>query len=70
MSGELLTTSEACKILGFGSDTIRRMANAGSIGFIKSDSGHRRYYKSSVLALLERMQSNAAIADNADSPKK
>lgn len=50
----LLRPGEAKQLLRVDPRTLRRMAERGEVEAIKLPSGHRRYTRESVLALLKR----------------
>lgn len=50
--GRLLTTTDAARLLGIHPATIRRMAARGDLPHRALPSGHRRYRRDDVLALL------------------
>lgn len=52
MSDDLLTTREAAILLGVGTTSIKRWADAGLLQCVKTPGGHRRYSRASVEALI------------------
>lgn len=50
--GDLLTPGEAAALVGVTPRTIHRYGTAGLIGFTRLPSGHRRYFREDVTALL------------------
>ena len=49
---ELLTTHDAARLLGVGTTSVKRWADAGLLPCVKTPGGHRRYPRSAVEALL------------------
>lgn len=49
---ELLTTQEAARLLGVGTTSVKRWAEAGVLACVKTPGGHRRYPRAAVEALL------------------
>lgn len=49
---DLLTTTEVASLLGVATATVRNYARAHQIDSVKLPSGHRRYRRSDVEALL------------------
>ena len=45
---ELIPIGEAASILGVSIDTLRRWDQSGKLTSVKSEGGHRKYYKSQV----------------------
>ncbi len=45
---ELISISEAASILGVSIDTLRRWDQSGKLSSIKSEGGHRNYYRSQI----------------------
>lgn len=45
---ELISISEAARMLGVSIDTLRRWDQSGKLSSIKSEGGHRRYYRSQI----------------------
>lgn len=52
VSEDLLTTREAATMLGVGTTSIKRWADAGLLQCVKTPGGHRRYSRASVEALI------------------
>jgi excisionase family DNA binding protein len=52
VSDDLLTTREAATMLGVGTTSIKRWADAGLLQCVKTPGGHRRYSRASVEALI------------------
>lgn len=52
VSDDLLTTREAATMLGVGTTSIKRWADAGLLQCVKTPGGHRRYARASVEALI------------------
>ncbi len=52
-AGDLLTPGQAAAIAHVTTRTIHRYGSAGLLGFIKLPSGHRRYVREDVEALLK-----------------
>ena len=50
---ELISTSQAMRILGVGSTTIKRWANEKKLPFVRTLGGHRRYLLTDVESLLQ-----------------
>ncbi len=48
---DLLTTTEAARLVGVGASTIKRWADQGVLPHVKTAGGHRRYRRAAVLAL-------------------
>lgn len=53
MQKEILTTAEAAKLLGVSIRTAQVLIEGGTIGSWKTPGGHRRVYRSDVVALVE-----------------
>lgn len=51
-SEELITGGVAAELLNVTDETIRRWAEKGKIRHVKLPSGHRRYYRSDIAAIL------------------
>jgi len=49
---DLLTVSEAARLIYVSADTIRRYADAGKIATSRTPANHRRFRRADVLALL------------------
>ena len=49
---DLLTVSEAARLIYVSADTIRRYADAGKIETQRTPANHRRFRRADVLALL------------------
>ncbi len=49
---ELLTPGEVATLFGVGLSTVQRWADAGTLEFIRTPGGHRRYKRASVEARL------------------
>ncbi|GAB4518103.1 MAG: hypothetical protein Tsb0020_36720 [Haliangiales bacterium] len=54
MSIELLTTREAARILGVGTTSVKRWADAGILACVKTPGGHRRYPRAAVESLRDQ----------------
>ncbi len=54
MSIELLTTREAARILGVGTTSVKRWADAGILACVKTPGGHRRYPRTAVESLRDQ----------------
>lgn len=52
---ELISISEAASILGISIDTLRRWDQSGKLVPIKSEGGHRKYYRSQVELYLNNL---------------
>src|SRR3989338_3459108 len=52
MSEELISIGEAASILGVSIDTLRRWDQSGKLSSIKSEGGHRNYYRSQIEVFL------------------
>lgn len=50
--GEWLTVHEACALIGVSPATLRRWSNAGEVRAYTTPGGHRRFARSTILALL------------------
>jgi excisionase family DNA binding protein len=46
---ELITTPQAAKLLHVSEDTLRRLGDQGKVTMTKTQGGHRRVYRRSVL---------------------
>lgn len=49
---ELIPVGEAAKLLGVSTDTVKRWEKAGRISSVRTPTGHRRFDRAEVLALL------------------
>lgn len=49
---DLLTVSEAARLIYVSADTIRRYADAGKLAVQRTPANHRRFRRSDVLSLL------------------
>lgn len=49
---DLISTVEAGEILGFSKDTMRRWAQAGKIPHVPFPSGHIKFYRADIEAML------------------
>lgn len=45
---ELISISEAASLLGVSMDTLRRWDQSGKLSSVKSEGGHRKYYRSQI----------------------
>jgi excisionase family DNA binding protein len=45
---ELISISEAARLLGVSMDTLRRWDQSGKLSSVKSEGGHRKYYRSQI----------------------
>jgi excisionase family DNA binding protein len=61
---EILTTSQTAKLLGVSVRTAQLLIEAGSLTSWKTPGGHRRVYRSDVLALMAK-KSSATVAPSA-----
>lgn len=61
MSSELLSTNEAAAILKVGPSTVKRWADEGKLGCVKTMGGHRRFRGSDVAELI-----GSGLIDNAE----
>jgi excisionase family DNA binding protein len=52
---KLITPKEAAKILGVAPGTVKNWQEAGKITTVKTLGGHRRYYLSQIIELLETL---------------
>lgn len=50
---DLLTVSEAARLIYVSADTIRRYADAGKLAVKRTPANHRRFRRDDVLALLK-----------------
>lgn len=50
---ELILPGEAAKLLGVDPKTLTRWANAGKLRSIRTLGGHRRFYLSTIKAVLD-----------------
>ena len=55
-----IATGEAAKLIGVSIDTLKRWEKAGRIKASRTPSGHRRFTRSDVLALLEEPEEPVA----------
>ncbi len=51
---ELMSPAEVARAFGVDSKTVTRWAEDGKIEYILTLGGHRRYFKSDIVALLKR----------------
>lgn len=51
--GEHLPVGAAAALIGISADTLRRWEKAGRISSVRTPTGHRRFKRDDVLALLE-----------------
>ena len=49
---DLLTVSEAARIIQMSPDTIRRYSDKGALATVRTPTNHRRFRRADVLALL------------------
>ncbi|AOD20236.1 hypothetical protein IM25_00115 [Rhodococcus sp. p52] len=49
---DLIPVGEAAKLLGVSVDTVKRWEKAGRISSVRTPTGHRRFDRDEVLALL------------------
>lgn len=49
---DLLTVSEAARLIQMSPDTIRRYSDAGTLASVRTPARHRRFRRADVLALL------------------
>jgi putative resolvase len=56
MNNDLLTVTDACKLLGIHPNTLRRADKEGTIRVIRTPGGRRRVPRSEVERLLSRGQ--------------
>ena len=56
-ANELLTSTEAAAIASVGVSTIKRWADQGTIPYVRTVGGHRRFERSSVERLLRELAS-------------
>ncbi len=54
MEDNILTTSQAARLLGISVRTAQVLIEAGSLKSWKTPGGHRRVYRDDVLAFLDR----------------
>ena len=59
---ELVSVGTAARMLGVSDDTIRRWADSGQLPAIVLPSGHRRFQRTDVEALLSAARSDKARA--------
>lgn len=52
---ELISISEAANLLGVSIDTLRRWDQSGKLGSVKSEGGHRKYYRSQIEVFLNEL---------------
>lgn len=57
---ELLTSSQAARILGVGSSSLKRWADDGVIGCIRTEGGHRRFPRDEVERMRTRLAGGSA----------
>jgi excisionase family DNA binding protein len=57
---DLLTTQEAAALLGVGTTSIKRWADAGLLECVKTPGGHRRFPRSAVIAFVDPERTGAA----------
>lgn len=51
---EMIPIGVAAKLIGVSIDTLKRWEKAGRINAVRTPSGHRRFRRADVLALLKR----------------
>lgn len=56
---ELLSVSDACARLGVSPTTLKRWEKAGRISALRTPTGHRRYHRIDVDALLRHREVSA-----------
>lgn len=56
----MLQVGEAAQMLGVHPDTLKRWERAGHIASTRTPTGHRRFRRDDVEALIERMSSRSA----------
>ncbi len=61
MSNEILTTSEAAKLLGISVRTAQLLIEGGALNAWKTPGGHRRVYRSDVLAMMAHTNPAPAV---------
>lgn len=69
---ELISISEAASILGVSIDTLRRWDQSGKLTSVKSEGGHRKYYRSEIEIFLNnlfRLAKDWALRDTEISSK-
>lgn len=52
---ELISISEAASLLGVSIDTLRRWDQSGKLSSVKSEGGHRKYYRSQIEIFLNEL---------------
>lgn len=52
LSRDLIPVGEAAKLIGISADTLKRWEKAGRISSVRTPTGHRRFDREDVLALL------------------
>lgn len=57
---EMLMPSQAAALLGVSTDTLKRWASAGRISVVRLPSGHRRFRRGDIDALLTHPPQKAA----------
>lgn len=50
---EMIPAGEVCRLLGVHPKTVKRWANEGKLRCIKTPGGHRRFFRSEILALIQ-----------------
>jgi excisionase family DNA binding protein len=61
MNNDILTTSETAKLLGISVRTAQLLIESGSLDSWKTPGGHRRVYRSDVLALMAKKSAAPAL---------
>ena len=62
MEHDVLTTTQAAKLLGISVRTAQLLVEGGSLTSWKTPGGHRRVYRADVMALMKRPHQAAAIS--------
>uniref|UniRef100_Q07NE3 Putative GAF sensor protein n=1 Tax=Rhodopseudomonas palustris (strain BisA53) TaxID=316055 RepID=Q07NE3_RHOP5 len=62
MEQDVLTTSQAAKLLGISVRTAQLLVESGSLTSWKTPGGHRRVYRADVMALMKRPGQTAAVS--------
>jgi len=65
---EWLTLHEACSLVGVSPATLRRWSNNGDISTFTTPGGHRRYARSTILALLPAPRAASSASPSAIEP--
>jgi excisionase family DNA binding protein len=60
---DLVTTADAARILGVGTTSIKRWADMGLLGAVRTAGGHRRFRRSEVTRLLRDRQAESEDSD-------